>query len=54
MRTKPGTKQVNWWLPEELLAELKEYQHENRLDSLTEAARRILSERLEDWRRKHS
>ena len=49
MRTKPGTKQVNWWLSEELLRRLKEYQHEHRLDSLTEAARILLEQSLAQW-----
>lgn len=49
-RVRSGQKQVNWWLPEDLLAELKEYQHEHRLDSLTEAAKQALESALKFWR----
>jgi hypothetical protein len=54
MRTKPGQKQVNWWLPDDLLVELKEYQYECRLDSLTEAARNLLKEGLKGWRQQQN
>ncbi len=34
--------QVHWWLDQELLAVLKDYQHDQRLDTTTEAADRLL------------
>lgn len=50
MRERPGQKQVNWWLREELLADLKEYQHEHRLDSLKDAAAKLLEQGLQTWK----
>lgn len=42
----PGTRdqkhQVHWWLDRDLIAAIKAYQHAQRLDSLTEAADRLL------------
>lgn len=46
-------KQVNWWLHEELLERLREYQFENRIDSTTEAARTLIDEALTRWERQH-
>lgn len=45
-RERTGFKQVNWWLEKDLLAALKEYQHEHRLDSLTGAANELLRRAL--------
>lgn len=47
MRTRPGIKQVNWWIPEDVLSDLKEYQHEHRLDNLKDAALKLLRKGLE-------
>ena len=46
-RTRPGLKQVNFWLSVDLLAELKTYQHAHQLDSLTEAVDQLLRQALE-------
>lgn len=45
-RTRPGMKQINLWMTDSLHAALKEYQHRERLDSLTEAADRLLRQGL--------
>ena len=41
-RTRPGMKQLNLWLPTPLVAAIKEYQHDQRLDALTQAADQLL------------
>ena len=46
-------RQVNWWLSEELLDRLKDYQFDNRIESATEAARRLLEESVTRWEKKH-
>lgn len=45
-RERPGLKQLNVWLDRDLVAALKEYQHDHRLDSLTQAVDRLLREGL--------
>lgn len=45
-RERPGQKQVNWWLPDELVTALKDYQHEKKMDHLQEAAIQLLQEGL--------
>lgn len=49
-RVRSSQRQVAWHLPEELLTNLKEYRHEHRLDSLKDAADRLLTEGLARWR----
>lgn len=51
-RTKPGAHQVNWWLPDDVLAELKEYQHDERMDHLRDAAEFVMREGLKQLRGK--
>ena len=47
-RTRPGMKQINLWMTASLHAALKEYQHQQRLDSLTEAVDQLLRAGLTD------
>lgn len=42
-------KQMNWWLDEDLVERIRDYQFANRIDSTTEAARRLLEESLQRW-----
>ena len=51
-RARPvGHKPTNWWFPEELLRELEEYQHEQRIRHLRDAAQQLLEQGLEQWRK---
>lgn len=47
-------KQKNWWIDEELLERLNEYRFENRIESETEAVRRLLDEALTRWEKEQS
>lgn len=43
---RPGYKQVNYWLTQEVVAALKVYQHAHQLDTTTQAAEQVLRQAL--------
>lgn len=49
MRNRDGYKLMSWWLPEDLVARLKKFQHGNEIDNTVDAARLLLDKGIAEW-----